>query len=134
VKPGGDAAHLRFREIVGKHLDEQVAPPVVASAHAAQVAVELAARQEIPKGELNDARRAAVGQVLLVGHRVQQSRRHEEPAESQRRGDQRLAGRAGVDDPVRVQCLKGSDGRSLVAVLGVVVVLDLVTESSSSMG
>ena len=53
----------------------------------------------------------------------QQLRRHHKPAQPQRRR-QRLAGRAGVDDPVGLESLEGADRRSVVAVLGVVVVLD----------
>ena len=40
------------------------------------------------------------------------------------RGREGLARRAGVDDPVGVEALERSDGRAVVAVLGVVVVLD----------
>ena len=39
-------------------------------------------------------------------------------------GAEGLARRAGVDDPVGIEALERSDGRAVVAVLGVVVVLD----------
>ena len=50
-------------------------------------------------------------------------RRQHEPAEPQR-GRERLAHRAGVDDAVGVEALQRADGGAVVAVLGVVVVLD----------
>ena len=121
VQPGGDAAHARER--VGQCLDEQVLPSAVLSPHPAQVAVELTARQEVRERLLLDAGRPAVVQVLLVGHGVQQPGWHHQPAEPERRR-QRLAGRAGVDDAVRRSSLEGPDRRPVVAVLGVVVVLD----------
>ena len=49
--------------------------------------------------------------------------RHDEPAQPQRRR-QRLAGRAGVDHVLRREALQRTDGGAVVAVLGVVVVLD----------
>ena len=54
---------------------------------------------------------------------LQQAARDDEPAEPQRRR-QRLAGRAGVDDALGLEALQRPDGRAVVAVLGVVVVLD----------
>ena len=53
----------------------------------------------------------------------QERGRHHQPADAERRREG-LAGRAGVDDAVGVESLERADGRAVVAVLGVVVVLD----------
>ena len=55
--------------------------------------------------------------------RLEQRRRDDEPAEPQR-GRERLARRAGVGDAVGFEALQRADRRAVVAVLGVVVVLD----------
>ena len=65
VQPGGDAADGGLRERVGERLDERVAPCAVAGAHAAQVAVELAAGEEVGERVLLDAGGSAVGEELL---------------------------------------------------------------------
>ena len=54
---------------------------------------------------------------------VDERRRRDEPADPER-GRERLARRAGVDDPIGVEALQRADRRAVVAVLGVVVVLD----------
>jgi hypothetical protein len=63
------------------------------------------------------------GQVLLVGYGVDEVLRHDEPAKAQC-GRECLADGAGIDDAVRLQALKRPDGGSVVAILGVVVILD----------
>ena len=62
----------RLRELVGECADERVALLAVAGAHAAQVAVELAARDEVGERVLLDAGGAAVGDELRVRHGLQQ--------------------------------------------------------------
>jgi hypothetical protein len=54
---------------------------------------------------------------------LEQRVRHEEPAEPQT-GRERLAGRAGEGDAVRVERLERADGLPVVPQLGVVIVLD----------
>ena len=110
-------------ELVGERLHERVAAGAVAAAHAAQVAVELAALEEVRERLLADPLGAHVGQVLLAADRLEQRRRDDEPAEPQR-GRERLARRAGVGDAVGLEALERADRRAVVAVLGVVVVLD----------
>ena len=73
-----------------------------------------AARAAARLGRLAPCRRAAD-----VGER----RRQQQPAEPQRRRE-RLARRAGVDDALGRHALQRADRRAVVAVLGVVVVLD----------
>ena len=123
VQAGGDALDRGVRELVGERLHERVAAGAVAAAHAAQVAVELAALEEVRERLLADPLGAHVGQVLLAADRLEQRRRDDEPAEPQR-GRERLARRAGVGDAVGLEALQRADRRAVVAVLGVVVVLD----------
>ena len=123
VQAGGDAADGRLGEGVGQRRHEGLAAARVAKAHPPQVAVEVAARQELGERDLLDPGRPAVGQELLLAHRREQPRRHDEPAEPKRRR-QRLARRAGVDHPIGLEPLDCADRRAVVAVLGVVVVLD----------
>ena len=88
------------------------------------MAVELAALEEVGERVLVDPVRAAVGEHLLArGRRRRSAAGHDQPAEPQR-GRERLARRAGVDDAVGVEPLERADGGAVVAVLGVVVVLD----------
>ena len=61
--------------------------------------------------------------VFSTQDRLGECRRDHEPARPQRRG-QRLADRAEVDHAVRRQPLQRADGCAVVAVLGVVVVLE----------
>ena len=65
VQPGGDAADGGVRERFGERLDERIAPVAVAGSHPAQVAVELAAGQEVGECVLLDAGGAPVGEQLL---------------------------------------------------------------------
>ncbi|GIF66197.1 hypothetical protein Ais01nite_42320 [Asanoa ishikariensis] len=90
--------------------------------HPAQVPVELAVREEVGERELVHGRRATVGLHLGRGELVDQAGRRDQPADPQP-GRQRLARRARVDHPVRVEALQSADRRAVVAVLGVVVVL-----------
>ena len=66
MQAGGDAGDDGLRELVGERLDERVALPAVAAAHAAQVPVELAARDEVGERVLLDAGGAPVGDELVV--------------------------------------------------------------------
>ena len=93
---------------VRERLDQRVAARAVARAHAAQVAVELAAGDEVRERVLLDPRRALVGEVLLAGGSARRGARDDEPAEPQR-GRERLARRAGVDDPLRLEPLERAD-------------------------
>ena len=87
------------------------------------MAVDLAAGEQPGERELLEHRRAFVVVGLLAQDRVGERRRDDEPARPQRRGE-RLADRAEVDDAVRRQALQRADGCAVVAILGVVVVLE----------
>ena len=71
MQAGGDAGDHGLRELIGECADERVALLAVASAHAAQVPVELAAREEIRERVLLDAGGSAVGDELGVSHGFQ---------------------------------------------------------------
>ena len=85
--------------------------------------VEFPAFEEVRERVLLDPRRALVGEQLVVAEGVEEARGHDQPAEAQR-GRERLAGRAGIEHAVGLEALERADGRAVVAVLGVVVVLD----------
>jgi hypothetical protein len=104
MQPGGDTMDSGLRERLGERLDEGVTPAAVADSHAPQVAVQLAASQEVGERVLLDAGGSPVGEELLVADGLQQRRRHNQPTDPQRRR-QRLARRAGVDDPIRIECV-----------------------------
>ena len=61
--------------------------------HPAQVPVELAALDEVGERQLVERRRAHVGRLLRLGDRLDEPRRHDQPAEPQP-GRERLARRA----------------------------------------
>ena len=75
MQPGRDAVDRGVRERLRERLDERVAPRAVAHPHAAQVAVELAALEEVGERELVHARGPAVGEHLLAADGLQQPRR-----------------------------------------------------------
>jgi hypothetical protein len=52
VGPGRDAARPHARQVTGEHLDERVPPATVRQPGAAEVAVELAALEEVCEREL----------------------------------------------------------------------------------
>ena len=84
MEPGGSIADSGVSERRGESIDERVAAAAVASSHAAQVAVELAAGQEVGKRVLLDAGGTAVGEELLVADGLQKRRRHDQPADAER--------------------------------------------------
>ena len=123
VQPRGDARRLEAGQLGAQGGEQGVAPPPVDGAHAPQVAVELAAVEEVGERELVEHRRAAIGEQLGLGDALDELRREDEPAEPEP-GRERLAGGAGVDHAVGSEALQRADRRAVVAVLGVVVVLD----------
>jgi hypothetical protein len=72
---------------------------------------------------LLDVGGAEIGEALLADDAVDEPGGDDEPAEPER-GRERLARRAGVDDPLGLQPLQRADRRPVVAVLGVIVVFD----------
>jgi hypothetical protein len=77
-----DSGHGRFGEVVGEGGDEGVASAAVVGAHAAQVAVEFAACQEVGQCPLLDARRPSVSVDLVVTDGVEEVGWDDEPAEA----------------------------------------------------
>ena len=98
-------------------------PAPVPDPHPPQVAIELAARDEIGQRELLDHGRAAVGEPLGERQLTGQPRRAQHPAEPQRR-DQPLARRADVAHALRREALERAERPAVEAQLRVVVVLD----------
>ena len=107
----------------GERGQQCVTAAPVGGAGAAQVAVELPALEERRERELLEHRRAEVGQPLLLRHRRAEPRGQRRPAEPQP-GRERLRDRVHVHDVLGREALEGADGMAVVAVLGVVVVLD----------
>ena len=93
----------------------------VAQAHPPQVALELAAGDEVGERELAGDLRACVLDRLRGDQRPREPRRRQHPAQPHPRC-QPLARRADVEDAVGREALQRAD--ALVAELGVVVVLD----------
>ena len=87
------------------------------------VAVVLAAGEQVGEGQLLDRRRAGVERRLLGLDLVDQVHRHAHPADPDPRRE-RLRRRTEVHDATRVQPLDRADRDPVVAELGVVVVLD----------
>ena len=87
------------------------------------MAVVSAGGQQRGEGDLVHHRTPGVGQALRQPDRADQVRGQHHPADAQSRR-QCLARRADVDHPVRRDALQCADGRPVVAVFGVVVVLD----------
>ena len=118
--PGRDAQHV---DGAGQRRQQRVAPPAVVGAHAPQVAVEIAGRDQPGECELVERRARGVGEALRLDHGLDERLGQHEPCDAQR-GRERLAGRAGVDDVVGRERLQRADRPAVVAELAVVVVLD----------
>ena len=108
VEPGGDPLDPRLREMLGERGHDRVATIPVAAAHAAQVAVELTAGDQLRQRHLIEGRRLA-GERLALDDRGEQLVGEEQPADAQG-GRQRLAGAASVDDALGRQALEGTAG------------------------
>jgi hypothetical protein len=83
---------------------------------------QLAPLEEVGQGQLLDDRGAEVVALLGGDHVGRHPLRHDQPAQPQP-GGQGLGHRAGVDHVLGGQALDRADGLAVVAVLGVVVVL-----------
>src|SRR5687767_14266010 len=123
VEAGRDSGGRAVGEQALEGGDEGVAARAVDGAGAAQVAVELAAFEEVGKGELLHDRGAEVVALLGGGDGVDEVARHHEPAEPEP-GSEGLVRGAGVGDEIRRETLDGADRLAVVAILGVVVVLE----------
>ena len=103
--------------------DQRVAAAAVDARGAAQVAVVGAALDEVGERDLLERGQPVVEPLARVEQPLAPRLGRDQPAEPQR-GRERLGDRPDVDDEVRPQALERADGRAVVAVLGVVVVLD----------
>ena len=116
LRPGGG-------RVARERLDQPVAAAPVDRSRAAQVAIQLAALDQDREPELLQQRGRPVVVGLLVEHRRAELVRYHQPAEAERRRH-RLAHRPRVDDACGIEPLERPDRRAVVAVLGVVVVLE----------
>jgi hypothetical protein len=121
--PAGRADELGVGELARDRGDQGVAPAAVQPPGPAQVAVDVAALEQVGQGELLEHRAAAVGGDALPRHRAGEPLGQDEPPEPQPVG-QRLARRPGVGDAVGIDALQRAHRLAVEAVLGVVVVLD----------
>ena len=123
VQPRRRADRPDLRQVLPQRPQEDVAATAVDRPHPAEMEVELAALEEVGEGELLEAGRAPIEVLLRHRDRLDEPRRDDHPAESQARGE-RLARGSGVDDIVRGKPVERPDRLAVVAVLGVVVVLE----------
>ena len=123
VQAGGDAGRLQLGQSARELGQERIPQRSIDRAHAPQMAIELAAGEEVGERQLVQDRRSAVGQQLGRAQRLDEVPRHDDPAEP-KAGSERLAGGSRVGDAVGVEALHRTDRCAVIAVLGVVVVLD----------
>src|SRR5262245_26320856 len=123
MEAGGQAAELHLGGVAGERFDQDPSAPRVHRPHTTKVLVEAARLDQAGEGELLEHRRAAVVAFLLGGDPVGQDGWADDPAEAEA-GSERLADRPERSDPVRRQSLKRAYGLTVVAELGVVVVLE----------
>ena len=114
---------MDLRQQTGDGAAQRLAATLIAQPHAADVAVELTAFDEVVQGELADRLRAAVLDGLGLDQRPGEPTGQQGPAKAHSRR-QALACRADVDDPFGSETLHGPQAALLVAVLGVEIVLD----------
>ena len=122
MQPGRDPAGRADRQLAREGGHERGPAGAVDRPRTAQVTVELAALEEVGERELLDDRGAEVVRCLGRDDGVGEPVGNDHPAEPQPRRE-RLADRAGVQHAVGREALHGTDRRAVVAVLGVVVVL-----------
>ena len=122
LQPGRQAGEPDAGRPLGQGGDELVAAAAVAQPHRPHLAVVGARGDEFGQGQLVQRARHPVGVPLGRGDLRDEVGRRHHPGEPQA-GGQRLAHRAEVDDPLRVEALERADGLTVVAELPVVVVL-----------
>jgi hypothetical protein len=123
VEPGGDSFDGQAGERARERGRQGIAAAAIDKAGVANVAVVLAAADELREGALLERRRADVEQMLDPLRLVDEPLRHDRPGEPERRCEC-LRGRAEIGDAGVVESLDRSDRFAVVAELGVVVVLD----------
>src|SRR6266540_7158552 len=111
------------REVCGQCGDGRVAAVAVDRPDAAEVTCKGAALDEAGEGELLEQARAHVVLVLLARERFDQTGWRDQPPEPES-GCERLAHRTHIDDLVWCQALECPERATVIAELGVVVVLD----------
>ena len=123
VKPGGGPADRRLGQPLRERSDQRIPARVIHATGTAEVAVDLAALEQRRVHGLGENARDRARDSLLRRHLADEVAWNQRPPQPHPRG-QRLAGRPDVGDTVRREPLERSDRVAVVAVLGVVVVLD----------
>src|SRR5262249_28264292 len=123
VKAGRGAADARLGQRGGERIDQRVAAAAVGPGAAADVPVVGAAGDEVGEGVLFEGGDAVVEAFARLQQWAMPGGWGDQPAQPQGRGE-RFGDRADVGHEVRSQALQRADRGAVVAVLGVVVVLD----------
>ena len=110
------------RRVLGHGPGQDVTALAVDLPHPPHVPVVATRLQQRGERQLVEGRGPATGQELLADHRTDQSRRPQQPAETDP-GGQGLAQRTQGQDPVGGESLQGAHGLPVIPELGVVVVL-----------
>ena len=119
----GDAVDPGLRNQSGQFGGHDVAPFPMPAPHRTQMPLQRTAGHHRGQGQLRQHRVAQIGVALTLDEFVEPVARRHQPADAHRRG-QRFRHAARVDDPIRAEAGERRNGRTVVAVLGVVVVLD----------
>jgi hypothetical protein len=116
-----DRAHIR--QVTFKSIEECVAAFAIDRPEPAEVMVELPSLDEVRERELVDGRRTLVRRPFRLSDGGGHPWWDGEPSEAKARR-KHLARRAGVDDPLRIEPLDGTDRLTIEAEFRVVVILD----------
>jgi len=123
VEPGSYAFDPGVRQVFREGGEHGVAPLPLPVADSSEVLVVLPGRDQVGEDELREGGAAEVAGVPRGDQVCVPVRRWDEPAHPHAWGE-RLGRAAGVGDVVGGRWLQGADRDAVVAVLGVVVVLD----------
>src|SRR5579872_2756038 len=123
VQSGGRALRLPGRTMSLERGQQRIPAILVDQSHPAQVAVQLSAAEEVCIDELVKHRRSEIRRSfdLLEGFRKRLWRY--DPTQTQRRREN-LARTTCVDDALRLEPMEGTNRVAIVAIFGIVVVLD----------
>ena len=123
VQAGGDAVHASAGQVRAQGVEQRVAAGALAGADLPQVPLEAPGGDELREGELAERGAGDVRPLLAHHQLLAHVRRGDHPAQPQGRG-QRLRHAAQVDDVLGRERRERGHRGPVVAVLGVVVVLD----------
>ena len=131
VQASGDAADLDRRRVRAERVDQGVATSAVPGAGAAQMTIERARLDEVGERGLGERCRAEIHVALDLGELGHQAARRHDPSQPQRRAHT-LRHAACSEHRLGGQGMQRRQRLTVVAVLGVVVVLDDQTPGARS--